>query len=60
MNWFIWAVLSAFFAGLTALLSKVGVAHVNSNPATAIRTVVITDLCMGDCSFHNEPVRFVH
>src|ERR1700692_6447 len=41
MNWFIWALLSAFFAGLTAVLAKVGVQHVNSNLATAIRTVVI-------------------
>jgi transporter family protein len=40
-NWFTWALLSAFFAGLTAVLAKVGVAHVNSNLATAIRTVVI-------------------
>src|SRR5271169_7172676 len=41
MNWFIWAVLSAFFAGLTAILAKVGVENINSNLATAIRTVVI-------------------
>ena len=41
MSWFTWALLSAFFAGLTAVLAKVGVAHVNSNLATAIRTVVI-------------------
>ena len=41
MNWFIWALLSAFFAGLTAVLAKVGVEHINSNLATAIRTVVI-------------------
>jgi transporter family protein len=41
MNWFIWAVLSALFAGLTAVLAKVGVENVNSNLATAIRTVVI-------------------
>jgi bacterial/archaeal transporter family protein len=41
MNWFVWALLSAFFAGVTAVLAKVGVAHVNSNLATAIRTVVI-------------------
>jgi len=41
MGWFIWALLSAFFAGLTAVLAKVGVEHVNSNVATAIRTVVI-------------------
>ena len=41
MNWFFWALLSAFFAGLTAVLAKVGVEGVNSNLATAIRTVVI-------------------
>ena len=41
MNWFLWALLSAFFAGLTAILAKIGVEHVNSNMATAIRTVVI-------------------
>lgn len=41
MNWFIWALLSAFFAALTALLAKLGVAHVNSNLATAVRTSVI-------------------
>jgi len=41
MNWFTWALLSAFFAGLTAVLAKVGVANVNSNLATAIRTVAI-------------------
>jgi len=40
-NWFTWALLSAFFPGLTAVLAKVGVAHVNSNLATAIRTVMI-------------------
>jgi transporter family protein len=41
MNWFLWALLSAFFAGLTAVLAKVGVQHIDSNMATAIRTVVI-------------------
>lgn len=41
MNWFIWALLSAFFAGLTAILAKVGVENIDSNMATAIRTVVI-------------------
>jgi transporter family protein len=41
MTWFLWALLSAFFAGLTAILAKVGVENVNSNLATAIRTVVI-------------------
>jgi transporter family protein len=41
MNWFLWALLSAVFAALTAILAKVGVASVNSNLATAIRTVVV-------------------
>jgi transporter family protein len=41
MNWFFWALLSALFAGITAILAKVGVQNVSSNLATAIRTVVI-------------------
>jgi transporter family protein len=41
MSWFVWALLSAFFAGATAVLAKVGVQDVDSNTATAIRTVVI-------------------
>lgn len=41
MNWIFWAILSAFFAGLTAVLAKVGVAGVDSNLATAIRTTVV-------------------
>lgn len=39
--WLIFAVLSAFFAGVTAVLSKVGIQNVNSNLGTAIRTVVV-------------------
>jgi transporter family protein len=41
MNWFFWALLSALFAGVTAILAKVGVQNVSSNLATAIRTLVI-------------------
>ena len=41
MRWFVWALLSAFFAGVTAILAKVGVQDIDSNLATAIRTVVI-------------------
>ena len=40
-NWFFWALLSAVFAGLTAILAKVGIEGVNSNLATAIRTTVV-------------------
>lgn len=41
MTWIVWALASAFFAGLTAILAKVGVAGIDSNLATAIRTTVI-------------------
>jgi transporter family protein len=46
-NWFIWALLSAVFAALTAILAKVGVADVNPNLATAIRTSVILVITWG-------------
>jgi transporter family protein len=39
--WWIYALLAAFFASLTAIFAKIGVANVNSDLATAIRTVVI-------------------
>ena len=41
MTWVLWALLSAAFAGITAVLAKVGVEGVNSNLATAIRTTVV-------------------
>src|SRR5260370_36395436 len=41
MNWLHWALLSALFAGLTAVLAKAGVKGIDSNLATGIRTVVI-------------------
>jgi transporter family protein len=41
MSWIAWALLSAVFAAATALLAKVGVAHVNSNLAMALRTSVV-------------------
>lgn len=39
--WFVFAFLSAIFAALTSILSKIGIDGVNSNLATAIRTVVV-------------------
>ena len=39
--WIIFAILSAFFAGITAVLSKSGIKNVNSNLGTAIRTIVV-------------------
>ena len=41
MSWLFWALLSALFAAATALLAKVGVAGIDSNLATAVRTTVI-------------------
>jgi transporter family protein len=41
MNWFWWTLLSALFAGITAILAKMGVAGVDSDLATAVRTAVI-------------------
>jgi transporter family protein len=41
MNWIIWALFSALFAAATAILAKIGVAHVDSNLATAVRTTVV-------------------
>jgi transporter family protein len=47
MNWIGWALLSALFAAATALLAKVGVAHVDSNLATALRTSVVVVFAWG-------------
>ena len=41
MNWLFWALLSAAFAALTAILAKLGVTGIDSNLATAIRTSVV-------------------
>ncbi|HND71669.1 MAG TPA: EamA family transporter [Bacteroidia bacterium] len=39
--WWFYAILSALFASLTALFAKLGVANINSNLATGIRTIVV-------------------
>ena len=45
--WFLFALLSAIFAALTSILAKVGIDGVNSNLATAIRTVVVVIMAWG-------------
>lgn len=45
--WFVYALLSAVFAALTSILAKVGIEGVNSNLATAIRTVVVLVMAWG-------------
>ena len=45
--WFVFAILSAVFAALTSILAKIGIDGVNSNLATAIRTVVVVVMSWG-------------
>ena len=45
--WMIFALLSAVFAALTSILAKIGIEDVNSNLATAIRTVVVVIMAWG-------------
>ena len=49
--WWIFALLSAFFAALTAIFAKIGIQGVNTDLATAIRTVVILILAWGIAYF---------
>ena len=45
--WLLFALLSAVFAALTSILAKAGIENVNSNLATAIRTVVVLGMAWG-------------
>lgn len=45
--WMLFAILSAVFAALTSILAKIGIEDVNSNLATAIRTVVVVIMAWG-------------
>lgn len=45
--WFVFALLSAVFAALTSILAKIGIDEMNSNLATAIRTVVVVFMAWG-------------
>jgi len=45
--WAVYALLSAIFAALTSILAKIGIENINSNFATAIRTVVVLVLAWG-------------
>ena len=45
--WFVFALLSALFAALTSILAKVGIEGVNSNLATALRTIVVLAMAWG-------------
>jgi transporter family protein len=58
MNWLTWSLLSALFAGLTAILAKVGVKGVDSNLATAVRTAVVLVFAWG-VALATQPVTAV-
>ncbi|GHV73335.1 membrane protein [Spirochaetia bacterium] len=61
--WVLYALLSALFAALTSILAKIGMADINSNLATAIRTVVILVLSWGIVFFtgkHQEITTLSH
>ena len=52
--WWVYALLSALFASLTAIFAKIGVTNVSANLATAIRTVVILIVAWGIVLFRGE------
>ncbi|WP_295458635.1 EamA family transporter [uncultured Thiodictyon sp.] len=54
MSWQLFALGSAFFAGLTAIFGKLGVEGLNSNLATLIRTLVILVMTVGIVSARGE------
>lgn len=58
MSWLGWALLSAVFAAATAILAKLGVAGVDSNFATAVRTSVVVVFAWGVALFLREPGHF--
>ncbi len=45
--WWIYALLSAFFAALTTIFAKIGIENINANLATAIRTIIILVIAWG-------------
>jgi transporter family protein len=53
--WWTYALLSAVFAALTAVLAKVGIKGVSSDLATAIRTVVVLVVAWGIVFFRDNP-----
>lgn len=55
--WIVYALLSAVFASLTAILSKIGIEGVNSNLATAIRTIVVLVMAWGMVFITGGPAR---
>lgn len=55
MTWIAWALLSAVFAALTAVLAKIGVTNVDANLATAVRTTVVVVFTWLLAGFTRQP-----
>lgn len=58
--WFVYALLSAIFAALTSILAKVGIEGVNSNLATAVRTMVVVVMAWGMVFLTNAQSGLAH
>lgn len=56
-SWLLFAVLSAVFAALTSILGKIGIAHVESNLGTAVRTLVVLAMAWLIVLIRKKPVR---
>lgn len=54
MNWLYWSLLSALFAGLTAVLAKVGTKAIDANLATAFRTIIVLAIAIPLASWTNS------
>lgn len=52
--WVLYAILSALFASITSILAKLGIENVNSNLATAIRTIVVLVMAWGIVFFNGS------
>jgi transporter family protein len=58
--WVLFALLSALFAALTAILAKIGIQNMNSNLATAIRTIVVLFMSWGIVFFTGKQNEIVN
>jgi len=58
--WILYALLAALFAALTSVLAKIGIQDVNSNLATAIRTVVVLVMAWGMVFFTGKQNEIAH
>lgn len=60
MSWIIYALLSALFAAATAILAKIGITGIDSNLATAVRTIVILAFAWGIVWYQGTAKQLTH